>query len=329
MLYTSIRDMNKKLKIGIIVGSFVALLLWGVVLIFGGIRGHQINFLWAGGLALLTILYGIFGLFTAKHWSWLKSKVGQAVFFISAGVIMWGIGQAGWTYYLFKFPNQEYQPARILDILFFSSIPLWFYGMIKLTRATGAKYGLKKIAGKLLALGLTIIMFAVSYYFLVNVARGGSDYFEQPVWDQFFNLGYSFGDAIILTFAIAIFALSWRYLGGIFKKPIIAILLSFAVLFFADILFNFRSLKNVYYNGDISDILFLVAFALLTVALCMLDPSSSKNPVVAETTVPSPVDPFAPNSVIRPQNPAINMPAQPQVAESYNDLGQGGVTNAS
>jgi len=266
--------MTKRLKIEIIIATAIALLIADFALIFTNTRGQKLNIYWAAGLAVLSILYGIFGLVTAKHWSWLKSKVGQAVFFISLGIIMWGVGQAGWTYYAFKFPTQEYQPARILDILFFSSIPLWFYGVLKLTKATGAKYGLQKTSGKLLVLGLSIIMIVFSYYFLVIVARGGSSYFSQPLWEQFFGLGYSVGDTIIFTIAIAIFGLSWKYLGGRFKGPILTILVGFGILYFADFFFQFRSGKGDYYNGDISDILYFVAITTLCIALCMLDPSA-------------------------------------------------------
>jgi len=282
--------MNKKLKLKIIIISFCALLIWDLILVIAKSKGQQIDFWWAGGFALLSIVYGLLGLVTAKHWSWLHSKVGQGVFFISLGTVMWGVGQAGWTYYAFKFPNQEYQPARILDILFFSSIPLWFYGVLKLTKATGAEFGLKKLNGKLLVLALSIVMIVFSYYLLVIVARGGSSYFKQPLWSQFFDLGYSVGDAIIFTMAIAIFGLSWKYLGGKFKNPILTILFSFGILYFADTIFNYRSLKNTYYNGDISDILYFVAIATLSFAICMLDPSNPKaKNVIEEKSSVSPV----------------------------------------
>lgn len=265
--------MSKKTKIEIIAGSAAIWLTFDLALIISGTRGQTVNAYWAAGLALLAVLYGLIGLMMAKKWSWLKSHVGKAVASISLGNIMWGIGQAGWTFYLFKYPSQEYQAARILDVLFFSSIPLWFYGILKLTKASGAKYGLKKTTGKILVVLLIVLMTIFAYYILVVVARGGTAYFEQPLWEKFFDLGYSIGDTIILTIALAIFGLSWRYLGGRFKKPILTVLAGFGLMYVADFVFSYVSGKGTYYNGDISDILFLIALTVLSAALCLLDPS--------------------------------------------------------
>jgi hypothetical protein len=250
--------------------------MWSIALIITDTKGQTVNAYWSLGLAILAILYGVLGLLTAKYWSWLKSEIGQSIIFISVGTIMWGIGQLGWTYYLFKYPNQEYQPQRILDVLFYSSIPLWFIGVLKLTKASGAKYGLKKTKGKLLVLVLSLVMTALSYYFIVEVARGGSEYFQQPFWEQFFGLGYSIGDAVIFTIALAIFGLSWKVLGGRFKKPITMILVGFGILYVADFVFSYLAGKEMYYNGDISDSLYLIAITVLSLAVCMLDPSTTK-----------------------------------------------------
>lgn len=236
-------------------------------------------------MAAIAILFGVFGMLTAKKWSWLKSGVGQGVFFISLGVVMWGLGQAGWTYYLLKYPGQEVVQSKIIDVLYFASIPLWTYGILKLSKATGAKFGLKSVKGKILVAALSLIMVAFSYYFLVVVARGGLSYFDgQSVWISFFDLGYAIGDAINLTIAIAIFGLSWRYLGGRFKGPIMIILASFGLIYLADFLFSYYDGNDMYYNGNAVDLLYLLTIATLGLALCMLDPSKKVISTPVENT---------------------------------------------
>jgi hypothetical protein len=270
--------MNKRLKLAIIISFSLILLVGQIILFVTATKEQTINYWWAAGLALLAITSGLFGLITAKNWSWLKSGVGQGVFFISLGTIMWGIGQAGWTYYLFKDPTVASPPSRILDVLFMSSIPFWLYGILKLSRATGAKYGLRKKSGKILAILLILIMAVASYYVLVVVARGGMDYFnDKPLFDIVVDLGYSIGEGIIFTLALVIFGLSWKYLGGRFKNPILTILTGFGILFFADFAFSYLNGQEKYYNGDISDLLFLVAFSVLGVGVCLLDPSIRQN----------------------------------------------------
>ncbi|MEI6237191.1 MAG: hypothetical protein WCP03_01140 [Candidatus Saccharibacteria bacterium] len=280
--------MNKRIKLEIILALSVTLLVTQIALFLTNTKGQTPNYWWAAGLSLLAIVSGSLGLITAKNWSWLKSGVGQAVFFISLGTIIWGIGQAGWTYFLFKDPNIASPSSRLLDIFFMASIPLWFYGVLKLSQATGAKYGLKKLSGKLLALFLALIMAVASYYFLVIVARGGFNYFDgQSVFDIFVDLGYSIGEGLIFTLALVVFGLSWKFLGGRFKYPIIAILAGFGLLYFADFAFSYLDGQGKYFNGDISDFLFLVAFTVLGVGLCMLDPTRNvKTDKNAELPIP-------------------------------------------
>src|SRR3989344_2656104 len=74
---------------------------------------------------------------------------------------------------------------------------------------------------------------AISYYLLVNVARGGAvltDYDTElsPLLNNlklFFDLAYPIGDIVILALSVLIYGLSFQYLGGRFKLPIILILL--------------------------------------------------------------------------------------------------------
>ena len=190
--------------------------------------------------------YGYLGMLTARGWSWLKSGVGQSTFFISLGLIMWGFGQAGWTYYVIKDPAQQVPPTHILDVIYSSSIPLWAYGIFKLTRATGARYGIRSVKAKLSVSLLILIMLVFSYYVLVVVARGGNSYFKQPFWTIFFDFSYAIGDFINLTLAAAIFGLSWKYLGGRFKQPILVLLGAFGVIYVADFLFSFYDGKGQY-----------------------------------------------------------------------------------
>jgi hypothetical protein len=282
--------MTKKLKIGIIIATSVALFVYWLALAITGTKFKLINYYWEALLALVSVVYGVFGLMSAKHWSWLKSGVGKSVFFISLGLIMWGIGQAGWTYYVIKDPANQVPPTHILDVIYSSSIPLWAYGIFNLTKATGARYGLRGVKPKIAVSVLILIMLAASYYFLVVVARGGNAYFKEPFWTIFFDLGYAVGDFINFTFALAIFGLSWKYLGGRFKKPIIVLLCAFGVIYIADFLFSFYDGKSEYYNGQWVDVVYLLMVAVFGIGLCLLDPWTSKR-VSAQVpaNIPQPV----------------------------------------
>lgn len=316
--------MKKNIKIGIIVVSTLLMIVSWAAIFFSNTRSTKINYWWQAAMAVVAILFGFLGLLTAKHWSWLKSSVGRSVFFVALGVIIWGIGQAGWTYFIFKYPNQESPPSRILDAIDYSALPIWGYGVFMLSKATGAKYGLKKLKGKLLVVGLAAIMIAASYYFLVVLARGGTAYFHQSFANTFFDLGYSIGDAIIFTLSLAIFGLSWKYLGGRFKKPIIAVLVGFGVLYLADFSFAYLDTRGRYFNGSLPDLLYMVMIAIFGLALCLLDPSKLRTRPVTDATAPippapepmqAPVPPPPTENLSPPSTPSSPLPLEPVINE--------------
>jgi len=285
--------MSKRLKFIIILSITVFMEITWALIYFSHSVGKPANNWWQVGMSASGIIFGIFGMLTAAKWNWLKSGVGRGIVLISAGVFMWGVGNAGWTYYLFADPNQQNPPAHILDILYSSAIPLWFAGVVMLSRATGARYGLRRLRGKLFVAFIILLMSVVSWYLLVDVARGGASYFKEPFWNQFFDLGYSIGDAIIATVSIAIYGLSWKLLGGRFKLPILAILGGFVILYFADFLYSYLAGKNEYFNGDVADLLYMTTISALGLSATMLDPGhlSKTSTLVAEVTSANPILP--------------------------------------
>lgn len=265
--------MKKSLEIAVIVITTMFMIGAWAYMYVNNIRSQNANYWWQAGMALLALLFGVFGLLVSKYWSWLKSGVGRAVFFLSLGLIVWGIGQSLWTYYLFKYPNQQSPPTHVLDIIDLSSIPIWLYGIVMLSKATGARYGAKGSKAKWLVAGLSLVFMVMAAYVSVVVASGGMSYFHEPFWKAFFDISYPVGDAVILTISLAIFGLSWKYLGGRFKWPIVTILLSFVLLYMADFSFAYTDVRNTYFNGDWPDLLFIIMIGMLGLSLSLFDPS--------------------------------------------------------
>lgn len=276
----------------------------------------QVNYWWQVGMGLSALLFAVFGILTSAKWSWLKSGVGRGVFFSSLALFMWGVGQMGWSYFLFVNPNVQSPPSHLLDIADFSAIPLWFIGILMLYKATGARYGLRHTRNKLIVALIILFMSVLSWYLLVDVARGGTSYFKEPFWEQFFDLGYSIGDAVIATIAIGIYLLSRKLLGGRFKLPILVILAGFILLYFADFLYSYLAGNNTYYNGDLADLLYMVTITVVGVGVSMLDPSKLRKPP-AVVPIPQPVAPVAgpvpPVVVVPPTPPVSPAPPVPQI----------------
>lgn len=299
--------MNKKAKLYLLLTISSFMLVWWALLFFTNTREQQINYYWQVAMGMSALLFAVIGIFTAAKWNWLKSGVGRGIFFISCGLLMWGLGQLGWSYYLFADPGVEAVPSHIPDYIYFTALPLWFYGIITLSKATGARYGIRKLSGKITVALIALLMAFLSYYFLVVVARGGTDYFSLPFQDIFFDLGYSIGDAILLTIVLAIFALSWNMLGGRFKAPIVAILAAFIFLFFADFSFSYTNGQNMYYNGNIADLFFFLTVSVFGIGVAMLDPGHVRSAKAKATNPPVAAEPIE-DATANPPTP--NQPAQ-------------------
>ena len=281
--------MTKKLKLIIVIASSALMVLYWLALAVTNTKYKYINYWWQALMSAAALTYGVLGLYSAKQWSWLKSGVGKSVFFISVGLILWGLGQAAWTYFVLKDPSQQSPNTHIMDFLYFSALPFWSYGIFKLSKASGARYGIRTARAKILVAVLTVVMLIVSYIVLVNIARGGLSYFHQGTsyWTIFYDLGYAAGDVVNLILALAIFGLSWRYLGGRFKRPILVILLAFVFLYMADFWYSYRNALGSYYNGDWVDLLYSLTVSTFGLGLCLLDPRSSKlSPAQQESANP-------------------------------------------
>jgi len=228
-------------------------------------------------LGFIPVIGGINGLFLAKHWGGFRSAVGKAVILLSLGLIFWGAG----TYifsgiYNFLLEVEVPYPS-FADVGYVLSLPLWAMGIIQLSRATGAKYGLRSSGGKVILLIIPAIIIAISYYLLVVVARGGSfDFSDAGLLKLFFDLAYPIGDVVILTLATLVYGLSYSYFGGTYKKAIYTILAGFIVLYVADFSFSYSTTLETFYPGDWIDLAFTSAMFLLSIGIGMLNPKETQ-----------------------------------------------------
>lgn len=231
---------------------------------------------------LIPLIGGLYGLTVARHWGGLRSAVGRASLFLSLGLVTWGIGIAIWLIYNFIVQVEIPYPSWA-DAAFIVSWPLWSVGMIYLSRATGAQFGLRKLGGKIILLAVPLLVIAISYYFLVTVARGGVFEVSEEYLKLFFDFAYPIGDVVILTLATLVYGLSYKYFGGKYRFAIYLILAAFVFNYLADFTFSYTTTTESYYNGSLADVLFATTMFIFSVGVALLDirsltgsPSSSQ-----------------------------------------------------
>lgn len=245
---------------------FISWFLW---IYISGSKDDPIN-VYSNIYGIIPLLGGLYGLFIAQHWGGLKSKVGKAITFLSLGLITWGIGMVIWLYYNIILGVSVPYPS-FADAAFILSWPLWGIGAASLSIATGAKFGAKGKGGRTILWIVPILIVSFSYYFLVIVARQGVVSAYDDVLKTFFDLAYPIGDIVILSIAILIFGLSYKYFGGIYKTAIYLILLAFVVNYFADFAFSYTTSLETYYNGSLADALFVITMTFLSTGIALLD----------------------------------------------------------
>ena len=248
----------------ILSGYLVILILFWILLKFSGQTTSTWNYLYSFLFSLIPLLGGLVGIFLARQWGNLTSAIGRMILFTSIGSFCWGAGSMVWSYYNFFYQISAPYPS-IADIGFILALPFWAAGMINLSKATGVRFALQNIRGRLFLGVVPVIVTAFSYYFLVTVARDGviSDSYNNLL-KLFFDFAYPLGDVLILTLVVIIFGLSFKYFGGGFRFAVFAILLGFAVMYLADFIFSYTTTTETFYNGNYGDLVFTLALFLIT-----------------------------------------------------------------
>ncbi len=281
----------------LIAGFYGVLVIFWIGLFVTKTTEGNLNYLYSLLFGLIPFFGGLIGMFTARLWGGLKSALGRAVFFISLGLFLWGMGENIWSYYNFVKDVPAPYPS-LADVGFAPSIFFWILGVASLSKATGAMYALrKKRKAKILAIGVPLLLLIPSYYIQVVLARGGTLVPEgETVLKVVLDIVYPFGDFLAVVFASVVFLLSYKYFGGLYRRAVVSILAGLAVMYFADSVFSYTTTEGTYYNANWGDLLlttglFLITFGVLAFATNPTAPLADVEQSPQETPPEVPANP--------------------------------------
>lgn len=250
----------------------IFLFIFWIILFYSGTTTGFYNYLYSFLFGLIPLLGGAVAMVKAKRWGGFKTAIGKAVFFIGLGLFLWGIGETIWSYYNFFLSEPAPYPS-LSDIGFAPSIFFYGLGTVYLSKALGAKYGLRNTYAKVFAVIAPIVIFAISYYVLVIVARGGDlglssgalYIFGIPVIPKvFFDIAYPVGDFLAFAIGVVVSGLSFKYMGGRYTWDAASILLGLFVMFVADSIFSYTTTAGTFYNGSFGDLMLTIGLFFLT-----------------------------------------------------------------
>ena len=224
------------------------------VLLFGAVYGTVITFCTA-----------IIGVMTAKEWGGIKSIMGKAILFLSAGVFAQFFGQCIFSVYNIILGVETPYPS-IADIGYFGNIPLYVMGIIYLAKASGVSLSLSSFKSKIQAILIPSGMIAISYFLFLK----DYDFSSSPWITTILDFGYPMGQGLYLAIAIVTYSLSVKTLGGIMRNKILVILAAFILQYIADVNFLYQHLQGTWYNGGYGDYLYLVAYVVMAIGLFQL-----------------------------------------------------------
>lgn len=257
------KHFNKYQQLAIV--YFIGLVgLWAYIQLIGSKSG-DLNYWYSFLFGLVPLVGGVIGMFRSKVWGGLRSTLGRAVFFVSLGLVCWGVGESIWSYYNF-FENVAAPYPSWADLGFAPSIFFWVIGAGFLSHASGAWLRLKrswhaKTYTALAIAGLTVL----SYYLLVKVARNNTLVPEgETLLKVILDIAYPLGDFLGAILAFLVITLSFKYLGGLYKYAIGAVLLGLGVMYVGDFVFSYTTTVGTYYNADWGDLLLSTGLFLLT-----------------------------------------------------------------
>lgn len=253
--------LKSKLFYFLIIFSFLLFVFW-LQIFFSGAKEADVNYIFGFLYAQIALIGGINGLLISKKWGGYKSYVGKGIIFFSLGLIGEWFGQTMWTYYNVV-ARVEIPYPSIGDIGYFSIIPLFALAIFYFAKAAGAKFSLKTLNGKIIAIAIPLIMVLISYnLFLKDLILDLS----HPL-RTFLDFGYPIGEAITISLALLTYSLSKGTLGGKMRGKILFLIFAMILQYISDSTFLYQAASGTYSNAGINDLLYLGSFTALALAL--------------------------------------------------------------
>lgn len=240
-----------KMKLSLIILG-IGVLVFDAVLFMHPDKTTSANFAFNLAYSLIYFLGAIVA-FSRVHKFPSSGNTGKSMIYYGIGMVMYGAGLIVWTYYnlVAKIDIPYPSLADVFFLLFYPGVILGTYYLLK---SLGGKITLKLFVEGFIIL---IVFFITLYLFLNQTSLGPG----VTGWAKILNILYPFADAFITALAIT----ALRTDIGISEHPyILYFVFAFIVAASADTIFSFRSAIGVYWNGDISDLLFAISGFLIS-----------------------------------------------------------------
>lgn len=249
--------------IGFFFFFYLFLLAWAGILFFTGQTTSEWNYIFNIAYAILYFSIGIVGLFGIELHG-LKSSVGREMLAISLGMFSFSFGLFIWSYFNVIQRIETPYPS-LADVFLILYIPFIGYGIINLLSVFGLFYS-KRILGE------TIIIFLLSSIVIFLFGNPPDLSETLPLLEKGLNIFYLLGDAFLISLGYMLIRLT----RGKIHQSFFFFIGALVVMAIADLLFSYRTGAGIYWNGDISDVLYTTAGFFFSVGVTKIVSSQIK-----------------------------------------------------
>ncbi|EKD99459.1 MAG: hypothetical protein ACD_22C00253G0001, partial [uncultured bacterium] len=223
--------------------SFIALLtilsvaFWLYLYITKSTTGY-LNSLFSLAYAIIPVVGGLVGIVTGLKCLSTNKPTALTIVSLSAGTLIWGVGQVLWGYYAL-FLNIESPYPSVADAFFILGPPLWILGLILFTRVIRLNL---MVRNKAIQTFIFIIPFvATGICAFITIRSGVAS--THNLTKLFFDIAYPSLDLILLSMFLVINLLAFieKEVPSKFKLPMFILTTGAVFEFIADIGLSYTS----------------------------------------------------------------------------------------
>lgn len=235
----------------------IALMAWGFDLYRTTDHGTTSNYLYNIGYALV-YLFGAGAAFSARTTLGSQGLVAKGFFYLALSFISYALGLVVWTYYNL-FNNAEVPYPSLADIFFVFFIPFTALAIVRFLQVYQILISKRVVIESIIVFLISTV--AIFWY------QGSDTFFgDISTLEKAFNLMYLLTDSILITAAMVVI----RSSGGKLQNNLVLLVIGYLVRALADMVFYYRAAQELYWNGDISDVLYAVSAFLMALAAVKL-----------------------------------------------------------
>lgn len=250
-------------------------------------QGSSVNW-FENTYGLIALVGAIVGFVAMKRWGGRKTVLGKALLFFSLGLLAQEAGQLISSYYT-QIAKTDLPYPSLGDVAYFGSVLLYIAAALHLTKISGAKFAFRQTKYRIIAVLVPVVLLSISYVVLLKGYQLDTAHPLTVILD----LGYPLGQAIYISIAIVAYLLSAKQLGGVMKAGILTVIFALCVQYLSDFRFIYQVHHDQYVPGRLADLLYLLSYFLMSVALIkflsihygLSAKANTSSPSVAKTDV--------------------------------------------